>query len=146
MASIAKAVKTELIRRLATDPALHGVTVDYAWIGSHLDRRYVYGGRIAVTQNYAAMTSLRKPKDEIATVDIHVLVRVLGGPQEDADDQALALGAVLEDLIASDPQLGGAVPGLRWADVAGFELVPSLDDDSVYAEATYHVACHSRLF
>src|SRR5256885_13064282 len=54
------------------------------------------------------------------------------------------LGAVVEDAIANDPQLGGAITGLRYAGIQGGEIDNSIDDDGVATLLTYRVQFRSE--
>lgn len=145
--SNAAAAKKALIDFLRAAP-LDDVTVDYAYKGRSdgSARSYIWGGKVTFQQNYSALTSGRKPRDEVLTVAVHMSVYQPGGDAQDTDAAVMALGSVLEDLFANDPQLGGAVSGLRYAGVESGELDNGIDDDGVASLLTYQVVFHSRLF
>lgn len=143
----AVAVKTALINVLKASPPANTV-VDYGYTGKSDtgSRQYVWGGKVTFEQGYSALTSGRKPRDELVTVEVHVTVYQPGGTFDVTDQAAVTIGAVVEDAIANDPQLGGAITGLRYAGIQGGEIDNSIDDDGVATLLTYRVQFHSRLF
>lgn len=122
-------------------------TVEYAYSGKGdgQARQYVWLGKATVQQDYAALTAGRKPREEVCVIDVHVSAYKPGGTVQDADAAVIALGLVLENAIANDPQLGGTVTGLRYAGIEGGDLEYAIDDEGVASLMTYHVTFKSRL-
>jgi hypothetical protein len=139
----AKKVLIDLLK--ATPPA--NTKVDYGYNGQSdtASRQYIWGGKATFQHDYAALTSGRKPREEVLVVELHLSVYLPGGTYEETDDSATALGLVVEDLFATDPQLAGAIPGLRYAGIQGGEMDNSLDDGGVETHMTYQVLFKSRL-
>lgn len=138
--------KRTLISLIDAAPAFAGINVDYAYKAKNADRTYIYGGRTNAEQNYAAMTSGTKPRDRHFTVDLHLLVRLPGGDVTDTDDQALNLLDAIDSLLAQNVTMSGAVPGLRYGGITGFDMTYALDDEAVETEIVAHVAFSTRLF
>ena len=67
-----------------------------------------------------------------------------GGDTVDTDTRAVALGAVIEDTLATNPTLGN-VPGLLYGGIASAELDYLADDDSMSSLLSYEIAFRSRL-
>jgi hypothetical protein len=123
------------------------VSVDYAYSGKTdgTARQYVWLGKATFEQDYAALTSGRKPREEVVVIDVHVTAYKPGGTVQDTDAAVVALALVMENAIANDPQLGGAVTGLRYAGIRGGEMEYAIDDEGVASLITYHVTFKSRL-
>jgi hypothetical protein len=143
----AAAAKLALINLIKASPPAN-TFIDYAWLGKNdeANRNYLWGGKATFEQDYSALTSSRKPRDEVLTIELHLSVYLPGGTCDVTDAAAVAIGLAVENLIANDPQLGGAVTGLRYAGVQGGEMDNSADDDGVETHMTYRVLFKSRLF
>ncbi len=139
----AVACKRELFRRLAAAPRLKGVQVAYAFPGRDIQRECIYGGGARTTQEFAAASPARKPRNETALVDVHVWVRLPGGSVEDADARAMEIGVVVEELLADDVNLGGAVPGLAFGGVNSIDGDYMADDDAVTVIWSYQLRFRS---
>lgn len=139
----AKKVLIDLLK--ATPPA--NTKVDYGYLGKSdsASRNYLWGGKVTFQHSYAALTAGRKPREESLVVELHLSVYLPGGDYETTDDTATTIGVVIEDLFANDPQLAGAIPGLRYAGIQGGDMENSADDDGVETHMTYQVLFHSRL-
>lgn len=141
----AYAAKRKLIDFLDASPSLT-IPVLYAYGDQPETQDMVYAGRVAFEQNYAAMTSGRKPRDETVTVDLHIEVRRAPGSFDDTDSLAVQYGTVVEELIADNVTMSGQVDGLRWAGISGGELENAMDDSGRATRLTYHVQFRSRRF
>jgi hypothetical protein len=142
----AKEAKKVLIDLLKASPPAN-TKVDYGYLGKSdsSSRSYLWGGKVTFQHDYAALTAGRKPREEVLVVELHLSVYQPGGDFEATDDAATAIGVVIEDLFANDPQLAGAIPGLRYAGIQGGEMDNSADDDGVETHMTYEVLFKSRL-
>lgn len=140
--TIAVACKRALFTRLATRPRLKGVQLAYSWPGN-VERECVYGGGARSTQEYAAASPGRKPRNETALVDVHIYVRLPGGDVEAADVRAMELGVVVEEELADDVTLGGLVPGHGYGGVASIDGDYMQDDDAVTAIWSYQLRFRS---
>ena len=142
----AAAAKLALIGLLQASPPANTI-VDYAYSGKSdgQSRQYIWGGKCTFQHDYAALTAGRKPREEVLVVELHLSVYKPGGTFQDTDASAVALGLVVENLFANDPQLGGAITGLRYAGIQGGEMDNSMDDEGVETHMTYHVMFKSRL-
>lgn len=141
------AAKQALVAALKASPSLTGVQVEYAWPGRTLEREVIYCGKTLFQQDLGNFrpTGGRLGRDEHATTAVHVVVRDPAGDPSVSDQRAVALGTVLEELLAGDPQLGGLL-NLLIAIVVGGELAePSFDDDGVLSALTYEVLFRSYL-
>ncbi|MFJ8818207.1 hypothetical protein [Amycolatopsis thermoflava] len=141
------AAKAALIDKLAAAPELAGVQISYGWPGRTLERECIYGGRIRFTNEYLAFAAAgvndgRIPRLETATISLYVVVRAMDSDQHAADTRTVELGAVLENLLAADPRLGGIAMA---AAVESGDLEPLIDDDAVAAQLTYEISVRSEL-
>lgn len=141
----AYAAKRKLVDFLAASPSLT-IPVLYAYGDQPETEDMVYAGKVTFEQDYAAMTSGRKPRDETVTVDLHVEVRRSPGSFDDTDSIAVQYGTVVEELIADNITFSGQVGGLRWAGITGGEMQNAMDDAGRATLITYHVTFRSRLF
>lgn len=122
-----------------------GVQVAYSWPGSKAEREVVHGGLVTFEQEPAAFRGgARCPRDEEVTVEVHVVVKLPGGTEEDVDTRATEIGTVIEEAIASDPTLTDAAD-LKIARVDGGELESGTDDDAAAGVLTYRIILRSRL-
>lgn len=148
MATNAIAVKKELFRRLALEPGLSGVTVSYVLSGIKLPREIVYGGKVTGPVTAAAMRPAggRLGREEIPLINVHVRVLKPGVLDSSAEERAAALGTVIADMVAADPTLAGAVPGLLLLAVENeeYETGPG-EDGSAVAVGTLTLSAHSFL-
>jgi hypothetical protein len=142
----AKKAKKVLIDLLKASPPAN-TAVDYGYDGQNdsANRQYIWGGKATFQHDYAALTAGRKPREEVLVVELHLSVYLPGGTYEETDDTAATIGVSIEDLFANDPQLAGAIPGLRYAGIQGGEMDNSMDDGGVETHMTYQVLFKSRL-
>lgn len=142
--------KKTIVDRLAavTGPAqaLAGVQVSYIH-PKDLQREVIYGGRIRFddqlfTFSSAAVGGGRIPREETATLTFVVLVARPDSDQYLADLRAVAIGTVLEEMVAADPTLGGLVLA---AEAESGEMEPLTHDDGVMAQLLYTISVRSEL-
>lgn len=144
-ASRVVAVRSALIDALAALASLDGVVVEYAWRFGSTDRERIFTGRARATHGPASLKSGRTHRNERMTFDLVVLVEKVDGTQEEADERALVLGAVVEEYVADNNTLGGTVSGLNWITVSGVELNGLANDRGHLAELTYSLTYDARL-
>ncbi|MBC6458421.1 hypothetical protein [Actinomadura sp. HBU206391] len=143
----AVAVKRAIVAKLDAVPALGGDTDVQVGYGpptrEGIERRVVYLGRVTFNHRPMAFKAAagRLQRDEQGTASVHIFVCLPGSTEEDAEDAAQVLGTAVEEAIASDPRLGGAL----LVTVSGGELDAWTDDDAAYAGLTYRVAFRSQL-
>lgn len=138
-------IKRALLARVQAAPLIVTDEVQTGYgppLREDLKRECVYLGR--VTFNHKPMAfkgSGRLARDEQGVAYLHVYVCLPGCTQEDAEDRAQELGTAVEEEIASDPRMGGAL----LVTVSGGELDSWTDDDAANAGLTYRVAFRSQL-
>lgn len=140
------AVKKELFRRLAAAPELASVQVSYTW-RRDFGREVLYGGKARFDHELAAMRGSRPrlPRDERVTLMVFAQVRNMASDAEAADERAMSIGTVVEELLAAEPTLSG-FPNLLFAGVAGGDLIaPEFDDDGVTSAMAMEIGYRSRL-
>lgn len=143
------AAKAAILALLQAAPALAGVQVEYTFPGRTLERETIYGGKITFQQDYSTfasptVTSGRQPRRETAVLSWHIEVRQADLDAPGADLRAVQLGGVLEDIIASDPTLGGQSGILALAITSG-DLEQVQDDDAVSSVLGYQITVRSDL-
>lgn len=142
-----KALFDLLAAQTGVGEPLAGVQVTYSWPGKRLQREHIYFGKLHFEQEYSTFASSavgggRQPRTEYATVTLYVAAKNIRSDQYAADLRVVALGEVLEDLIAADPTGGGQ---FQVTTVESGDIEPALDDDAVWSELTYTVTVQSEL-
>lgn len=143
-AAAAKAALFELLAgQSGAGQPLADVQVTYQFPGQ-LQRDHVYFGRVRFDQEFSTfrVAGGQQPRTEIATVSMYVGAKRIDSDQQAADERAVEIGGVLEELIAADPTLGGR---FQVVFVESGDLEPNLDDDGVWATLTYSVTVQSEL-
>lgn len=137
----AAAFKLALVGALQAAPGLVGVQVVYSQANQRtVLREWVSLGEAKfVHARTGTHGATRRTRTERLAVDVLVQVRQMGVPPEAADQRAVVIGTVLEELLADDPTVGGVVPKGLYGVVAGGELTHVVDDEGVYSELTYHL-------
>src|SRR5438445_11930788 len=119
------ATKKALIAKLAAVPSLVGVQVDYAYNGRSVGaaREYLFGGSARSEHSLASFktATTRMTRDEQVTLQVHIMVRDITRDAVAADGCAQAIGAVLEELLASDPTRE-VLPAVYFAVMTGISL------------------------
>ncbi len=146
----AAAAKKALIDALdaltGTGGSLADVQVAYSFPGRTLQREVIYGGVAAGPLELSAMRgSGRVKRIERPLLELHILVTDPGhDTTEVTDARAAEIGAVIEELLAADPTIGG-VAGLKAAVAVGLELDGGVDDDGAESVLTYRIELLSYL-
>ncbi|UUV34381.1 hypothetical protein NQK81_13300 [Amycolatopsis roodepoortensis] len=141
-ASVKKALFDALKAQSGQGQPLDGVQVSYSFPGNP-ERACLFLGRARFNHELSTfMAGGRLPRTETLTVTVVIYARDIGSDQYAADSRAVAIGTVLEDLLATDPTAGGAVLIRR---VESGELEPLVDDDGVIASLSYSVTVESEL-
>lgn len=137
----AAAFKLALVAALQAAPGLVGVQVVYSQASQRtVNREWVSLGEVKfVHSRTGTHGATRRTRTEVLAVEVLVQVRQMGTTPQDADQRAVAIGTVLEELLADDPTVGGAVPKGLYAVVAGGDLATVADDDGVYSQLTYNL-------
>lgn len=144
--SVRTATKVRLVDLLRAHTALGGVRVDYSWPGRGLEREAVYAGRARGPVEISTMRAGRKARTDTFTVEVWFVAGAPGQTALEADERAQALCTALEDVLANDPRLGGAVDGLIdavLADVDGPDPDPT--DEGWVSIVRAEVRCRARL-
>lgn len=145
--TIGPAAKAHIIGALAALPALDGVQVAYSFPGRNPQREIVYGGKLAGPVTPAAMRAgQRVTRREDLALSLHIYVIRPGlDSTEETDTRAAAIGQAVEEYLAGDPTLGGAVDGLKLAVITNVDLDSGLDDESAITELTYQITLVSHV-
>ena len=134
---------------LVADPVTEQVTVAYSYSGKDHERELVHGGRATSTQSYPLSDggTIRHQRDQTVTVKLHVVVRIPGGTQEEAEARATEIGTRIEERIAATADLDDTDSelGVIQAGVVADDLDGDVDDDSAIAVLTYDVEVDVRL-
>lgn len=133
---------------LAAESTTAEVTVTYGYRGHESFRELVHPDRVFGQQSYPVMGggSARFKRDENLTIKLNVIVNIPGGDQEEVEDRATAIGAVIENNIAATASLTGYTPGeVIWVGVTAVDLDSDADDDGAIALLTYDVGANFRL-
>lgn len=140
------AVRSALIAGLDALSALDGVDVIYAWKFDHeLPRERIFTNRARATHTPASLKAGRTFRNEQMTFDLVVRVEGVDMTAAETDTRALVIGAVVEEYVADNRTLGGAVTGLNWIVVSGLELNNLSNDRGNLSELTYSIAYDARL-
>lgn len=143
-----KALIERLAALLAVVPGMEEVQVAYTWPGRDPERECVYGGPGNGDQRPVTFqpTGGRIQRDEQVTVTIHIEVCRPDGDAVAGDQRAAELGTVLEEDLAANPTMAGAVSRLLHIFVASVDLLePSVDDDGVTCGIDYDIGFRSYL-
>lgn len=143
----ASAAKAALLMAIGALTGLGDLQVAYSYPGRTTDRDLVYGGRITGPIALSTMRgSTRIKRIEDAVLNLHIEV---ARPGEDTsavtEIRACAIGASIENYLAENPTLAGAVTGLLLAAPQGFDMESFVDDESSYTVLTYQILLKSHL-
>jgi hypothetical protein len=134
-----------LVELLQARPNLDGKQVVYGWPGvDNIDTECIYtGGRAQIDHEPAALMSGRLARKEVASFDVVIVTKVVGGTSLEADELAMELGQEVESVLAENRTLG--VVGINWATIAPVSLTGFFNDQGFLAELTYTVRYSARL-
>ena len=145
------AARSALITAVDAIAALDGVNVSYSYVAKLADagsREYIYGGpksEAGVVQS-AMKGTARVKREETPGWTLHIRVVKPGEATTLAGDtRAVAIGAEVENYLAANPTLAGAVTGLMNAHITGWSLTSYADEKQSYSELDYSIEFHSYL-
>lgn len=143
VATVKKALYDDLKALTAPGQPLEKVQVSYGYPGAP-ERSSLYFGRTRFEHELSSFATGggRQPRTEVATITAVILVRNISSDQYEGDARAIAIGTVLEDMLAADPTMGGTVQLLR---VESGELSTEADDHGVITCLVYSVTVQSEL-
>jgi hypothetical protein len=107
-------------------------------------RVVVVGAASPYSSEIANIVAGRKQRDERYTVDVLFLVAQPRGKAADAETAAWSMFAVLQDVLADDPSLGG-VDGLVWAVLGSVDSDVAMEKEGPVAWISAGVDCYGRL-
>lgn len=138
-----------LLKTALATAGINGIAirVDDAYNGKLAEREYVYFGHITGPHEpFTFRSGARLPRQETLTVNLHVEAAVPGGSTFDSDTRIVAIGQLVEETLANDPLLGGAVAGLLGAWMSHTELTSFYMEDGVAASAgVFQISVLSKL-
>ncbi len=139
------AVKARLLERFRDAAAFAGMQVSYSQPATRLERSALWLGETTGRHDIAAIRSGRKPRVETFELDLYIYVWKPGGGPEEAEAEAFALLAEVEDTLADQPQLDLG-PSLQWAKVGpikGADCGPR--ESGADAAVLVGIECSARL-
>jgi hypothetical protein len=149
--TVGPATKAEIIRRLKEAPEHQGnkhLTIAYSFPGNEATRELIYGGQITgpVALSTMAVRGGLVGRREDPVVQLHYSVNLPGEPDtQKAEARIAELARVTEELLAGDPTLNGAVPGLLLAAITNYIIDSGNDDDGAIAEMTHTISLISHI-
>lgn len=152
MASALVAVRTGLITALATltgaGEDLEDVQVSYAYLRGPEKRECIYTSGGKFNHSNASLRATKTFRNEVGTFGLVVLVRGIKAAQETTSARALAIGAVVEDFVATHANWSNSALGvlIQTMTVEGDgELVEAFNDNGTLAELTIPIRYSARL-
>lgn len=121
------------------------VAVSYGYDFSSTAARRVYTGRSRATTPPAGMRSGRNHRAEDGVFDLNILCRLPGASIEEADTEAFAIGAVIEDWFAARKNNELGVPGLQTLYLESWAAEYRDIDSGSASVLTYRVRWTARL-
>jgi hypothetical protein len=110
------------------------------------DREKVFTARARFTHAPASLKAGRTFRNETGFFDVVISVEGVGESQETTSTRAVTLGTALEEYVADNRTLAGAVTGLNWLVIDGDgQLVEMFNDRGTLAELTYPLKYDARL-
>jgi len=115
------AVKAALLTKLQAD--ISNVQITYGDSGGAMRRESIFMGDIeSNTQTPEAFASGRRRLIEDYTVDVHVAVQSKAAGLQEAEERAVALSTLVENVVNDYPTLSGAVTGLMFIECSGLSM------------------------
>ncbi len=139
--------KARILGLLRDDGRTAGMSLDYGLPPNGVPVEGIWLGKAAGPHANRTMTAGRKDRRDVFTITAHCYAFQPGQTAEEAETRAQELFAVLEDVVANDPKLGGAVTGLQWAVLGQVELdsAPGGDGEGFAAWVDADINCQSYL-
>ena len=135
------AVKAALLTKLQAD--ISNVQVTYGDSGGAMRRESIFMGDIeSNTQTPEAFASGRRRLIEDYTVDVHVAVQSKAAGLQEAEERAVALATLVENVVNDYPILSGAVTGLMFIECSGLSMSSAeagVDGPRVFVTVHIHV-------
>ena len=135
------AVKAALLTKLQAD--ISNVQVTYGDSGGAMRRESIFMGDIeSNTQTPEAFASGRRRLIEDYTVDVHVAVQSKAAGLQEAEERAVALATLVENVVNDYPTLSGAVTGLMFIECSGLSMSSAeagVDGPRVFVTVHIHV-------
>ena len=139
------AVKAALLTKLQAD--ISNVQITYGDSGGAMRRESIFMGDIeSNTQTPEAFASGRRRLIEDYTVDVHVAVQSKAAGLQEAEERAVALATLVENVVNDYPTLSGAVTGLMFIECSGLSMSSAeagVDGPRVFV--TVHVRVKGKL-
>lgn len=143
--SVVVALRQAIVAGLQAEESLSGVQIGYGWPGDDLaEKETVFLNRPRGLHDPASLKSGRTFRNEAGELDLVVRVEKVGGTAEEADDRALAIGALVEEFIADNTD-SLVVTGLLWVRVASWSIANLYNDRGRLTELTYTLQWRARL-
>ena len=139
------AVKAALLTKLQAD--ISNVQITYGDSGGAMRRESIFMGDIeSNTQTPEAFASGRRRLIEDYTVDVHVAVQSKAAGLQEAEERAVALSTLVENVVNDYPTLSGAVTGLMFIECSGLSMSSAeagVDGPRVFV--TVHIRVKGKL-
>ena len=139
------AVKAALLPKLQAD--ISDVQITYGDSGGAMRRESIFMGDIeSNTQTPEAFASGRRRLIEDYTVDVHVAVQSKAAGLQEAEERAVALATLVENVVNDYPTLSGAVTGLMFIECSGLSMSSAeagVDGPRVFV--TVHIRVKGKL-
>lgn len=144
--STVPSVKAALVTQLTTAINSSSVQVSYGRpIQNLVKRQVVVVGNVSYSSDIANQKAGRKQRDERYSIEVLFFVGAARGRAADAETRVWALFASLENILADDPYLGGAIDGLAWAVLGSVEADVAHENEGPVAWIAANVDCLARL-
>lgn len=143
------AVKKGLRDLLQASGDLDGVQVEYGIPDlDTLKRERIFLGRADFPQSPGPMRAGRVHRNETGELEVYVDALVVGGDQEAADERVLALGQVVEEIVADHRNIGNDTAHgitVNETTIRRGELTPGVVENGSIARIKYTLHWTARL-
>lgn len=129
----------ELQELISEDEAL----ITYGWRADTRERNQIFTQRSRGETPPASLKAGKKFRNEQARFSLVIHVHKVGASQEEADEDAIAFGLVVEDYFAENSSPG--VDGLNWWRVESYELDGGPTDRASVSQLIYTILYDARL-